>query len=42
MGLSLREEISEEALVEDLLWWGGNFWQCLCRNILEMGSLGKQ
>ena len=40
VGLSLREGMVEQALVGGLL--GGNTWQCLCGNLLRMGSLGKQ
>ena len=31
-----KSERVERILVGGLLWLHGNFWQCLCRNLLEM------
>ena len=40
--LSLREEMVQRALLGELLWLTGHSWQCLCGNLLRIGSLGKQ
>ena len=32
----------EQVLVSGRLWLGGNSWQCLCGNLLKMGSLGSE
>ena len=32
---------SEWVLVGGLLWLNGNYWWCLCGNLLEMDPLGK-
>ena len=42
VGLSLREEMVERALLGELLWLSGHSWQCLCGNLLRIDSLGKQ